>query len=661
MDYEEHEPLLNPFTANINQDPQRIKSRSQDKYLRLTSRPLRPRKLCFLGKNGAPPETPEKSFDVRQGDDGNAEYVFISYTRMEFCVEKEINPDWAIRDRRELLRFAVTATRAAGVPAFWIDFECVVTDKANVEETGNAASGDVKDINEDVYRICDVARGAHSMVVINGPPYHNKQGYFVEEDRKDWLFLWASRMWILPELLLTPTEHRVRIYTQAPGINPEDVKPEEVAKRNLAARSCLDAEDVRQLIDHYEGTVQLSQLELVQLALDCRQRRTTVGRTNADLAYALKGLLRRRPETTKNESDFEAFASLSLANDSQRLLERLICMLPPDPDADWSDMRDAWGMQLWDIEPTCQIAGIVDDRTVLLDGAYGASIQWNRLEAVAFIKRETALRTVGRIGVRGAPIFFSFGVLFVATSSGLHVGHANPFLIIGAIVLAFSLLIILAAPYLLMKIYLGKFWSTQAWFFGIEGAVDDLAKIERALFGFSENRLTWSANGSLLSRHHLNRFQECEAEAPEGENIRDVVNRITFAQLKAGTQNRNTDRANSPSSFNTTTQSGRMEPANSVHQINGTRQSSANKPLPRQQKIFTIIDTYSMTATMFYAYHPPTTVLICGQEGGMQRAILCSYDWKTQTYCRETVLRMKTLVLERMFRVDRFRFTLKRH
>jgi hypothetical protein len=656
IDHEEHEPLLDPSPADTDQDPQHTQNRSLDQYLRLTSRPLRPRKLCFLVENGAAPEDPEKSLNVRQGDDNNEEYIFISYTRVEFCVEKKISPDRATRDRRELLRFAVKATRAAGVRAFWIDFKCVVTDNANVEETGNATSGDVNDISEDVYQICDVVRGAHSMAVIIGPPYDKKEECFVE-DRKGWLFLWASRMWVLPELLLAPTEHRVRIYTQAPGVSPEDVEPEEVAKRNLAVRSCSDDEDVRQLIDHYEGAVQLSQLELVQLALDCLQRRTTVGRTNADLAYALKGLLRRRPKTTKNESGFEAFASLSLANDSQRLLERLICMLPPDPDADWSDMRDAWGMQLWDIEPTCQIAGIVDDRTVLLDGAYGASIQWNRLETVAFIKRDTALRTVGRICVRSAPVIFMFGVLLVASSSGLNVGGTNPILIIGAIILAISLLIILAAPYLLMKIYLGKFWSTQAWFFGIEGAVDDLRKIERALFGFSENRLTWSANGSLLSRHHLNEFRECEAEAPEGENIRDAASRITFAQLRAG----KTDRANSPSPSNTTTQSGRMEPVNFVHQTNSTRQSSENRPLPRQQKIFTVIDTYTMTATMFYAYHPPTTVLVCGQEGGMQRAVLCSYDWKTQTYCRETVLRMKTLVLEKMFRVDRFRFALKRH
>ena len=32
--------------------------------------------------------------------------------------------------------------------------------------------------------------------------------------------------------------------------------------------------------------------------------------------------------------------------------------------------------------------------------------------------------------------------------------------------------------------------------------------------------------------------------------------------------------------------------------------------------------------------------LLCGSEGGMQRAVMCSYDWTTSTLYRETVLRM---------------------
>lgn len=44
----------------------------------------------------------------------------------------------------------------------------------------------------------------------------------------------------------------------------------------------------------------------------------------------------------------------------------------------------------------------------------------------------------------------------------------------------------------------------------------------------------------------------------------------------------------------------------------------------------------------------------------MQRAVLFSYDWQRGTFLREAVVRAKTIVLERMFRVDRFRFALSR-
>jgi hypothetical protein len=77
-------------------------------------------------------------------------------------------------------------------------------------------------------------------------------------------------------------------------------------------------------------------------------------------------------------------------------------------------------------------------------------------------------------------------------------------------------------------------------------------------------------------------------------------------------------------------------------------------------KVFTLVDTYTLTVTMFLAVRPPVAVLLCGHEGGMQRAVMCSYDWSTQTLYRETVLRMETPVLERMFRVNRFRFGLQR-
>lgn len=67
------------------------------------------------------------------------------------------------------------------------------------------------------------------------------------------------------------------------------------------------------------------------------------------------------------------------------------------------------------------------------------------------------------------------------------------------------------------------------------------------------------------------------------------------------------------------------------------------------------------TVTLFEAERPPAVALLCGSEGGMQRAIMCSYDWPTQTLYRETVLRMETRVLEKMSRVARVSFGLRRN
>jgi hypothetical protein len=76
-------------------------------------------------------------------------------------------------------------------------------------------------------------------------------------------------------------------------------------------------------------------------------------------------------------------------------------------------------------------------------------------------------------------------------------------------------------------------------------------------------------------------------------------------------------------------------------------------------RIFTLVDTYTLTVTTFRAVHAPSAVLICGREGGAQRAFLCSYDFRTQTFYRETVLRMQTNVLNRQDRVERFRFSME--
>jgi len=332
--------------------------------------------------------------------------------------------------------------------------------------------------------------------------------------------------------------------------------------------------------------------------LNCLRSRNTTQYLRGDLPYALMGLLRQRPQIDESDSEFQAFARLSLANDSDMLLERLICMLPKDQNSSWLAMDDTWNANLWDIYPRCQVAGLGHDNTVILDGAFGAAIRWKTFATVKCIGINSWKRLGSRVIIHSAPLIFLIGIILAGTS-------------VGAFLLVTSLIVVLASPYFVRVIYSGKLWGTQAWFFGFEGYLD-LATIESQIFGAYMGRLKWSPSGSSISKHKMNEHGECVGVDP-------TLDPRVKAMVK---QARNSDY-------------GAM-------------------------KVFTLVDTYTLTVTMFLAVRPPVAVLMCGHEGGMQRAIMCSYDWSTQTLYRETVLRMETPVLEKMFRVNRFRFGLQR-
>jgi hypothetical protein len=635
--------------AGKDPKPERIEEsndESDQDFDDLPARYLRPRYLCFLREDVGYDVVKVKNWIDKDGEEANLEYIFVSFTRKHFETSEE-------KGRNDLLQIAENAARQAGVPAFWLDFECMPKDV----------------LEEDINRICDVVRGAHSLVVALCPPPAGKKAKL---STGVLLRQWGSQLWTLPEVLLSSSEHKIAIYIQG------KVEPEKLAKRNFALRAWKDAKAVRQLIDHYESSLILTPLELVTIALQCLQSRLTeMLRTGyrqyspGDMSYALMGLLRRRPKVNRTDTDFEAFARLSLANDSNMLLERLICMLPLKRGLPWHEMTDAWGVRLWDIYPTCQIAGIAEYQTVILDGAFGATIRWKSLAPVACIKRNTVARTILKFCVRLAPLYFVIGVAALASGASQHIpgGQVNPTTVIGIIFFIFAMIIILASPYLLLITYRGKFWGTQAWFFGIEGQLP-IGTIEEYLFGINLGRLRWSSNGSILSRHHISTKQdalegECEALAPnpaQKQQFQTTENGSRHPNDLAGQHEAPRPDAEEIQQVQTM-QNYPTRPSPVTGEYEVSRHTTA-LPQPStttqndRQRLFTLVDTYTMTVTLFEAARPPVAVLVCGREGGMQRAVLCSYDWRTQTFCRETVLRMKTMAVDKMFRVDRFRFSL---
>lgn len=544
------------------------------------NRTLRPRYLCFLDKANL------RGFAMRRVEEWMSEtgalshpdYIFVAYTAEQFCVGD---------DGEVLLGLAERAARDAELPAFWCSWVCL-------------PSAGADKLVDDVWRMSDIVRGAKKTAIVVGHP-PGQRGPSDLVYLKDMLLGWGKRMWTLPEALLSSKGEKVLVYMR--GHN----RPLAIEKRSLAVWIWEDAPVSRQLMDHFEGSLILSQLELVVIALQCLNHRDTndfgdLG-IHGEMAYVLMGLLRRRPKVDLTDSAFQAFARLSLANDNNMLLERLICVMPKDQHQVWHDTSDFYDAKLFDIYPTCQIAGIGYDDSVVLDGALGASIRWDRFERVACNHKDSLKRKTSRVVLQITPVLLIVALVFLIAKQ----------IAVGVVLLLISGAVLGASPYLIRLLFTGKLWNTPALLFGFEGYMD-IKTIETHLFGANMNRLTWSPFGSPLSRHRPGRHGECVGTDPTTDP--DTAKFV------------------------------------------GNVYSAANRP--GDLKVFTLVDTFAMTVTMFLAERPPVAILLCGVEGGMQRAVLCSFQSSTQTFCREAVLRMETRTRERMSLIGRLRFSFKR-
>ncbi|KAG4431383.1 hypothetical protein IFR05_013143 [Cadophora sp. M221] len=561
---------------------------------------LEPMYFCFVGTEeyGRPRLVADwKSDPANQRHQYKCpEYLFIAYTTEHFSHS-------SLPDIKALYSIATNATRAAGLTAYWVGASCL--------------GGE--DIEENVFRISDIVRGAHSLVIAIS---HGVNTWDQGISTQIMLQQWGQRLWTLPEALLATPHRKITVYQRG------HQEPLKLTKKQLAAFAWTDSATTRQLIDHYEGNLTLSRLELVIVAMQSLFARKTTQYLQGDHAYVLMGLLRLRPKIDKTDSSFQAFARLSLANDSDMLLERLMCILPQNPNQHWSSVSDAYKVNVWDIYPTCQIAGVCDNNTILVDGAFGATVHWDKFRKVANARRVRSWKRLAtQVILHGAPYFFPLGMIVFSYAWDLRslmkfigalldggnifssdsVEKAIRFIdvvrhwaifsgAIGLILVATSCFVFISSPYLTRLLYEGS----SAWLFGFEGYAD-LETIESQIFGSKMHRLRWSTYGSSLSRHSKNAFNESVGIDPTLDPvIRDKV------------------------------------------------EAAISNDRPDAMRVFTLVDTNTMTMTLFEAVKPPVAVLLCGSEGGMQRAVACSYEWTTGVCYRENVLRMETTVLDKM-------------
>jgi hypothetical protein len=160
---------------------------------------------------------------------------------------------------------------------------------------------------------------------------------------------------------------------------------------------------------------------------------------------------------------------------------------------------------------------------------------------------------------------------------------------LGIIFIIISLILTFGAPWAIIMLYGGKVWGAAPWLIGFEGTLP-IREIEKMTFGNAIGRFSYAPSSSLWQG-------------------KDPDERI----------------GNGPAWI----------------------EGSAQKPqLPPGQRFFTLIDTGTMTVTVFAAERPPSVALIVGQEGGMLRVALCHYERSTATLFKETVLRMETTMLD---------------
>ncbi|KAK4180188.1 putative 3-hydroxyisobutyrate dehydrogenase [Triangularia setosa] len=244
--------------------------------------------------------------------------------------------------------------------------------------------------------------------------------------------------------------------------------------------------------------------------------------------------------------------------------------------------------------------------TIILDGCLAATVHWSEFCTPFTTSYPALFRRILKwlLRVNLIPLLIGTILALIPWPS------VSAF---GGFLLFYSLTVLVFSPFIIRVLYGGKFWGVQPFFFGFEGYMS-VGEIERKIWGADMGRLKWSWYASSpLSVHKIE--EEGRYIVSEDPTVVEETRRLVEEAKRAG---------------------------------------------PGDMRVFTLVDTYSMTATLFQARRPPEALLICGSEGGMQRALGCSFEWTTQTFYKETVLRLETRVLDKMDRIRRVRLGIKR-
>ena len=476
-------PMFAPSNLNVSPPSLNTRSGNEDNELTVVQqrRLYRPRKLFVKNDN---------SWLEVDGDGLQAErpYIFISYAAKQF--ERLNDPSGRLvlteEASKRLKERSIAVAEQNGLDAYWIDF---------------LRAPNQPEATYDVHRFCDVVRGSKLVCVLLAE----------DADMANSLAMFGKRLWCLPECLLAPKHE---IYVQGGG------KSEVLDIMQLPVRAWTNSyidndghvvegkgrkEEFRLLAEHFSGLLDLTPIEKFSVALSAMRALEYFKFQEGDIAYALMTLLSARPAMVSTDSEQQALARLCLSNDSGRLLDRILCVLPAKDDNynGWFTTDDAFNVNIWDIEPLCQVAGICNDDAIIIDGCHGISINWGTIPEILFKTRKTTMQKIVLCLLESSFLwmYFGFGFLLIQAVILIYILRGGTFVDISlfgqmslfdqiwmytgfGLVITISIYLGLSfvGPFCMRWIYGGQIVEVQPQLIGIEGTMT-LEQLERLAFG----------------------------------------------------------------------------------------------------------------------------------------------------------------------------------
>ncbi|CAD0097215.1 unnamed protein product [Aureobasidium mustum] len=539
----------------------------------------------------------DKSWMLVKDPAPTTEYLFISWHWESFKYDRNKPSRAPLSLVKEM---AQHATLEAGLKAYWLDVQCVD------QKFGDSFSSDV-------YGMADIVRNANHVAIL------------LPSEHSFYKRAWARRLWTLPEGLLA--KGRLRIWTATEnGFTKNELDHVEMTYEFWHPFAHDERHyPTRILAEYYEGQIELTRLEMIVTAIAALSRQNSSRFTDADIAYALMGLLGRRMAIERSDTLHQAMTKLLLlTGENEYVMERMLSSYPY-PTRDLKDVlrgllnKDQFGTCLWDIRSSCEIVGIDDiDGVVYLNNCRTLPICHQYIpDQIGKI-----LRTIGSLRKAAVVVLcLSIYGFMSVLAPGLHTACAF---------LLCTLILCLRTPPTVGSI------ADEHGFVLIEGVMP-LSQLEEAVFGNVGDILTYATSSSPLNATHYDNDPPWVKSA----NLKRWTKELYTAR-KSGNEPVWVQSAK-PGPTSTSSCIPYLSTSATDFEAPSSRKEAYHPPLLAGYTVFTLIQMSTRQVLLVQSRLPPTSLLLTGEEGGMLRAVLCSsaYDGDgLEVLQKEAVLRL---------------------